>query len=149
MNDAKNDSVYRGLLFPVDGPVAPISIRESHLMQDLYRAMQCSMLRIVKLAPGTDLWCDEEAMFRRPLRPNRAWLLRRTGFEVLEELLGNVVAVGCTDDGSKSRTLTLDEADEVFTRIVGTNRSLAVAGDPRPAHPALAAWIRDGIDWRQ
>lgn len=148
MKHANENNAYRGLLFPADGIVAPVAIRPTQVLGDLYRAMRCSMVEIVVLIPGVDLWCDEEALLKRPPQPNRVWLVRHCSANISSPLFGDVVALGRTDEG-KARSLTLDEADEALARVIGTNEELATVGDPRPAHPALAAWIREGIDWRQ
>lgn len=148
MNNPNDTNAHRGLLFPVDGVVVPVAIRPDRLLDDLYREMRCSMVEIVGLAPGVDLWCDEEALLRRPPLPNRVWIVRRRGLETSRPLFGHVIALGRTDDGA-ARSLTLDEADEVLVRVVATSPALAELGDPRPAHPALAGWLRAGIDWRQ
>ncbi len=149
MKNAKGNNECRGLLFPVAGPVAPVSIREDHWLEDLYREMRCSMVQIVVLAPGIDLLCDEEARFANPLQPNRVWLARRCNAIVRWPMFGDVVVLGRTEDGTRSRSLTLDEADEAIVRVMATNRELAVGGDHRPTHRELARWIENGIDWRQ
>lgn len=149
MNDANNDSVFRGLLFPVEGPVAPVSIRADHLLDDLYREMRCKMVEVVPLNAGIDIWCDEEAHLAAAPQPNRVWLVRRRSGIVRWPIFGHAVVLGRTEDGTKSRSLTLDEADEALVRVMATNRELATAGDPRPAHRDLDRWLRDGIDWRQ
>lgn len=147
MKNANDNNAHRGLLFPVDGPVAPVSIRATQVLEDLYREMRCSMVEIVVLAPGVDLWCDEEALLVQPPQFNRAWLTRHCAGIMRRALCGNVIALGRTDDGN-ARSLTLDEADEAIARVVAINRELRTDGDPRPTHQALAAWLRDGIDWR-
>jgi hypothetical protein len=148
MNNANDNNAFRGLLFPVDGPAAPVAIRSDRVLEDLYRAMRCSMVEIVVLTSGVDLWCDEEALLKQPIQPNRCWLARHCATVIERPLCGDVVALGRTDDGN-TRSLTVDEADEVFSRIVAANRELAVQGDPQPAHAAVAKWLREGIDWRQ
>lgn len=148
MKNANDTNAHRGLLFPADGIVAPVAIRPDRVLEDLYRSMRCSMVEIVALIPGVDLWCDEEALLKRPLQPNRAWLVRHGSADLTKPLFGDVIALGRTDDGA-ARTLTMDEADDALARVVATSRDIASLGDPRPAHPALAGWLRHGIDWRQ
>jgi hypothetical protein len=148
MKNANSPIIHRGLLFPADGIVAPVAIHSDRVLEDLYRAMRCSMVEIVVLVPGVDLWCDEEALLQQTPQPNRVWLARACGANISRLLYGNVVALGSTDDGN-ARSLTLDEADEALSRVIGASQAVAASGDPRPAHPALAAWLREGIDWRQ
>lgn len=139
---------HRGLLFPTDGLVAPVRIHQDKVLQDLYREIRCSMVEVVVLVPGVNLWRDEEALLKRSPRPNRVWLVRRCSGNYTHPIFGNAVVLGETPDGA-ARSLTVEEADEALTRVIGTNPTLAPLGDTRPGLPALAHWLEEGIDWRQ
>ncbi|MBZ0232739.1 MAG: DUF3846 domain-containing protein [Deltaproteobacteria bacterium] len=136
----------RCLLFPVDGLVEPLEIDPTDVLRGLYRAMRCSFVDVVALDVGIDLWCDDEALLKRPVQANRAWLLRRCTEAHAQPLFGNVVALGSTD--GISRSLTVDEADLVLSRIIGVNIDIAAMGDRRPPREALERWLVDGVDWR-
>ena len=145
MNKPTNHPL-RCLLFPVDGLVEPLEIDPADVLRGLYRAMRCSFVDVVVLDAGIDLWCDDEALLKSPVQPNRAWLVRRCTEAHAQPFFGNVVALGSTD--GVSRSLTVDEADLVLSRIIGVNIDIAARGDVRPDRASLSRWLMDGIDWR-
>lgn len=140
-------AALRGLVFPVDGPVAPLRVRADDLLADLYSAMACTMVEVVTLVPGVDLWCDEEGLLKQPVRANRSWVGHRGGRHAEVTLCGAVVALGSSDDGV-ARSLSITDACEVLGRLVGAfDRTIGLA-DRRLPIAALTAWLEHGIDWR-
>jgi hypothetical protein len=109
--------------------------------------MACSLVDVVELDDGVDLWCDDEALLRREPQLNRAWLVRGCNRVYSQPLFGAVVAMGRTEAG-EARSLRLDEAELALDRVVGSSLPLAINGERRPDRAALARWLGEGIDWR-
>lgn len=140
-------AALRGLVFPVDGPVAPLGVRADALLADLYAAMHCRMVEVVTLVPGVDLWCDEEGLLKRPRRPNRCWLAQRGPRRDDVTLCGAVVALGSSEAGT-ARSLSVTDACEVLGRLVGAfDRTVGLADRALP-FAALTGWLEVGLDWR-
>ena len=146
MTTPSTNDHLRALLFPVDGCVAALPIDPRDVLAGLYRAIQCSTVDVVALYRGIDLWCDDEGFWKAPVRPNRVWLVHRCTSLHPQHLVGHVVALGRTDDGT-ARSLSVDEAQLAIESVLAIPPSLGEAGAWRPARRQLAAWLERGVDW--
>ena len=48
-----------------DLPTGPLSLEQ------MYRAIGCDTVELVQLSPTTELWCDENGLYARPLIENK------------------------------------------------------------------------------
>ena len=89
------------------GDITTVNISEDNVLKDLYREIGCSMVEVVRISEGVDLWCDEEGrLVNKDVNPSATAIavqkLDESGRGLLGSIVGDVIIMGINEETGES-----------------------------------------------
>lgn len=111
----------QALKITTTGDITTINISEDNVLKDLYREIGCSMVEVVGISEGVDLWCDEEGRLvnkdvNLPATTIAVQKLDESGRGLLGPIVGDVIIMGINEETGESIGLTDHQVAE-FTNL--------------------------------
>ena len=99
----------RALRLDVDGTLSALDLaadEDGYVLDGLYRAIGCALVDCVRLAPGIDMWIDDEGLLIAEPQWNCAATVLVHAFDYRTTIAGHVVLTGGADEEGNCRGLS-------------------------------------------
>ena len=97
----------QALKITTTGDITTVNISEDNVLKDLYREIGCSMVEVVRISEGVDLWCDEEGrLINKDVNLSATDVavqkLDESGRGLLGSIVGDVIIMGINEETGES-----------------------------------------------
>lgn len=112
MTESNQPAAVHALVIRPDGTMNDIVLAANRVLDDLYAAIDCRSVDLVRLSQTRDMWLDDEGMYAGEVNHAATRLARAHGF-VWQPYFGTVVITGGADADGNSVALRPNDAQQI------------------------------------